>query len=326
MWKYRKHLAVGSGRSRMELTGQTLLLTGGAGFVGSALAARLVDDNEVVVADDLSNGHRDAVPAGAEFVEADLTDPATVADVVTDDLDAVLHLAAASKSVDTDRPREQFEANTAITYNLLERMDEVGVDRMAFTSSSTVYGEAPRPTPEEHGPNEPISVYGAAKLAEEALCSTYAHTHGFRVWNFRFANVVGPGLRGAVVPDFVEKLREDPTTLTILGDGRQEKSYLHVEDCVEAMCYVIEHADEPMNTYNLGTRTVTSVVGVADIVADVLGLDPEYEFTGGDRGWPGDVPRMSLAIDRIADLGWEPDLESDEAVRRAAEELAGEIG
>jgi len=309
----------------MELDGRRLLVTGGAGFVGSALAARLVEDNEVVVADDLSHGSRDAVPAGAEFVEADLTDPDAVADVVTDDLDAVFHLAAASKSVDTDRPREQFEANTAITYNLLERMDEVDVGRMAFTSSSTVYGEAPRPTPEDYGPVEPISVYGAAKLAEEALCSTYAHTYGFEVWNFRFANVVGPGLRGAVIPDFVAKLRDDPTRLTILGDGRQEKSYLHVDDCVEAMCHVVDAADAPMNTYNLGTRTTTSVVGVADIVSDVLGLDPDYEFTGGDRGWPGDVPRMSLAIDEIAALGWEPDLESDGAVRRAAEELAAEI-
>jgi len=309
----------------MELDGRRLLVTGGAGFVGSALAARLVEDNEVVVADDLSHGSRDAVPAGAEFVEADLTDPDAVADVVTDDLDAVFHLAAASKSVDTDRPREQFEANTAITYNLLERMDEVDVGRMAFTSSSTVYGEAPRPTPEDYGPVEPISVYGAAKLAEEALCSTYDHTYGFEVWNFRFANVVGPGLRGAVIPDFVAKLRDDPTRLTILGDGRQEKSYLHVDDCVEAMCHVVDAADAPMNTYNLGTRTTTSVVGVADIVSDVLGLDPDYEFTGGDRGWPGDVPRMSLAIDEIAALGWEPDLESDGAVRRAAEELAAEI-
>ena len=310
----------------MDLDGRRLLVTGGAGFVGSALAARLAEDNEVVVADDLSKGRREAVPAAAEFVEADLTDPDAVAGVVTDDLDAVFHLAAASKSVDTERPREQFEANTAITYNLLERMDEVGVERMAFTSSSTVYGEAPRPTPEDYGPLEPISVYGAAKLAEEGLCSTYAHTHGFTVWNFRFANVVGPGLRGAVIPDFVEKLRDDPETLTILGDGRQEKSYLHVDDCVSAMCHVVEAADAPMNTYNLGTRTTTSVVGVADVVADVLGLDPDYEFTGGDRGWPGDVPRMSLAIDEIAALGWEPDLESDEAVRRAAEELAAEIG
>ena len=309
----------------MELSGCRLLVTGGAGFVGSALAARLVEDNEVVVADDLSNGHREAVPGAATFVEADLTDPGAVEAVVDDDLDAVFHLAAASKAVDADRPRRQFEANTAITYNLLERMAAVGVERLAFTSSSTVYGEAPRPTPEDHGPAEPISIYGAAKLAEEALCSTYAHTHGFRIWNVRFANVVGPRLRGAVIPDFVEKLRRDPDRLEVLGDGYQEKSYLHLADCVDAMCHVVEHADVAMNTYNLGTRTTTSVRDIADTVSEVMGLAPEYEFTGGDRGWPGDVPRMSLAIDRLAALGWEPALESDEAVRRAAEELAEEM-
>ena len=137
--------------------------------------------------------------------------------------------------------------------------------------------------------------------------------------------MVGPGLRGAVIPDFVEKLRANPTRLTILGDGRQEKSYLHVRDCVDAMCHVIEHADAAMNTYNLGTRTTTSVRDVADIVSDVLDLDPEYEFTGGDRGWPGDVPRMCLAIEKLADLGWEPGLESDDAVERAARELAAEL-
>ena len=309
----------------MELSGRRLLVTGGAGFVGSHLAAALVEDNEVVVADDLSHGDRDAVPAAATFVEADLTDPDAVAEVVDADLDAVCHLAAASKAVDTADPRAQFEANTAITYNLLERMAAVGVERLAFTSSSTVYGEAPRPTPEDHAPLEPISVYGATKLAEEGLCSTYAHTHGFTVWNFRFANVVGPGLRGAVIPDFVEKLRADPATLTILGDGYQEKSYLHVDDCVDAMAHVIEHAEAPMNTYNLGTETTTSVRRVADIVADVLGLDPEYAYTGGDRGWPGDVPRMALAIEKLADLGYTPSMESDAAVRAAAEALATEI-
>ncbi|MFB6172185.1 MAG: NAD-dependent epimerase/dehydratase family protein [Haloarculaceae archaeon] len=309
----------------MELSDKRLLVTGGAGFVGAPLAARLATDNEVVVADDLSNGSRDRVPDGATFVAADLTDPEAVADVVTADLDAVFHLAAASKRVDADDPRAQFEANTAITYNLLERAAAVDVDRVAFTSSSTVYGEAPMPTPEDYAPLEPISVYGATKLAEESLLSTYAHSHGVQVWNVRFANIVGPGLRGAVVPDFVEKLRADPGRLEILGDGRQEKSYMHVEDCVAALCHVVEHADAAMNTYNLGTRTTTSVTRIADVVADVLGLDPTYEYTGGDRGWTGDVPRMRLSIEKLSALGFEPDLSSDAAVRRAAEELAAEL-
>ncbi len=309
----------------MELRDKHLLVTGGAGFVGSHLTASLAAENDVVVVDDLSNGERARVPPSATFVEGDLTDPETVASVVTPDLDAVFHLAAASKRVDADRPRQQFEENTAITHNLLERMDATGVDKLVFTSSSTVYGEAPRPTPEDYAPLEPISVYGATKLAEESLLSTYAHTHGFTVWTVRFANVVGPGLRGAVIPDFIEKLRTNPSTLEILGNGRQMKSYLHVDACVDAVTHVVEHTDNPVNTFNLGTRTTTSVRQIADIVSAELGVDPTYEFTGGDRGWAGDVPRMRLSIEKLAAAGWEPDGSSDDAVRQATSELAAEL-
>ncbi|QSG15813.1 NAD-dependent epimerase/dehydratase family protein [Halapricum desulfuricans] len=304
----------------MELTDKRLLVTGGAGLIGTALTRRLVADNEVRVVDDLSNGIRDAVPEAATFVDGDLTDPDVVADVLTSDLDAVFHLAA-DKYVDADRPREQFEVNEAMTYNVLERMDEVGVDNVLFTSSSTVYGEAPRPTPEDYAPLEPISEYGAAKLAEEGLLSVYANTRGFTVWNVRFANIVGPRYGAGVVPDFVYKLRENPDSLTILGDGRQEKSYMYLADCIDAMCHVVEHTDGGMNTYNLGTRTTTSVTRIADIVSDEMGLDPEYEYTGGDRGWDGDVPKMRLSIEKLSALGWEPSYASDETIRQGVRDL-----
>ncbi|MBX0294233.1 NAD-dependent epimerase/dehydratase family protein [Haloarcula nitratireducens] len=308
----------------MELEGKRIVVTGGAGFIGSHLVERLVGDNDVVVADDGSNGHSEWVHDEASVVEGDLTDPAVVEDAVTPETDLVVHLAA-SKLVDTDAPRRQFEDNSTITYNLLERMDEAGVDNLAFTSSSTVYGEAPRPTPEDYAPLEPISVYGATKLAEESLISTYAHSHGLQSWVFRFANIVGPRLRGAVIPDFVEKLRENPDSLTILGDGRQQKSYMHVTECVEAMAYAVSHADADHNVFNLGTRTTTSVDRIADIVADEMGIDPEYEYTGGDRGWTGDVPRMRLSVDKLAALGWEPDQSSDDAVRQSVRELLDEL-
>jgi UDP-glucose 4-epimerase len=212
-----------------------------------------------------------------------------------------------------------------MTYNVIERMQEVGVRDLAFTSSSTVYGEAPRPTPEDYGPLEPISVYGSAKLADEGLISTYAHSYGLRAWLFRFANVVGPYQRGNVVPDFIEKLLDDPERLTILGDGRQEKSYLHVTDCVGGICHVVTNADEPFNLYNLGTRTTTSVDRIADVVSEELGVDPVYEYTGGDRGWVGDVPKMRLSIEKLSALGFEPALSSEDAVRRATRELIDEI-
>ncbi|XVH33368.1 NAD-dependent epimerase/dehydratase family protein (plasmid) [Haloferacaceae archaeon DSL9] len=309
----------------MDLTGKNVLLTGGAGFIGSHLAERLLTSgNDVVIADDCSNGNPEWIPDDGEFVHADLTDPEAVADVITPDLDLVFHLAARKSVTDAD-PREQFAANTSMTHTVLARMREVGVTDVAFTSSSTIYGEAPRPTPENYGPLEPISVYGASKLADEGLLSAYAHSHGFTVWTFRFANIVGPRLRGAVVSDFIEKLHDTPETLTILGDGRQEKSYMHIEDCLDAMCCVIERADGPLNTYNLGTRTTTAVSRIASIVSDEMGLDPEYEYTGGDRGWTGDVPKMRLSIEKLSELGWSPKMHSDAAVRRAASELRREI-
>jgi UDP-glucose 4-epimerase len=308
----------------MDLSDTRLLVTGGAGFVGSHLVERLQGDATVRVVDDFSTGSREALPADTAVVEGDLTDPEVAGEAVTADLDAVFHFAAA-KAVNTDQPRPQFERNTAMTYNVLERMREVGVENLVFTSSSTVYGEAPRPTPEDYAPLEPISPYGAAKLAEEGLISTYAHSHGLRAWVFRFANIVGPRLRGAVIPDFVEKLRENPDRLEILGDGRQEKSYMHVADCLAAMSHAVERADDRFNLYNLGTRTTTSVDRIADIVADEMGLDPAYDHTGGDRGWTGDVPRMRLSVEKLAALGYEPDHTSDEAVRRATRELLAEL-
>ena len=308
-------------RPDMELSGRRVLVTGGAGFIGSHLAESLLPENDVTVVDDFSSGRREWVPTAAAVVEGNVGDPTVAHEAITADLDFVFHCAA-EKQVDAADPRRQFEDNVGMTYTVLERMREVDVRRLLFTSSSTIYGEAPRPTPEGYGPLEPISAYGAAKLAEEGLCSTYAHSYGFTVWNVRFANIVGPRLqRGAVIPDFIAKLRDDPATLEILGDGRQEKSYLHVTDCVDAMCHVVEHADGAMNTFNLGTRSTTSVTRIADIVSDEMDLDPTYDFTGGDRGWTGDVPRMRLAIEKLSTLGWEPTLESDEAVRRATREL-----
>ncbi|PSP48303.1 UDP-glucose 4-epimerase [Halobacteriales archaeon QH_3_68_24] len=304
----------------MDLTGKRIVVTGGAGFVGSHLCERLAPDNDVLAVDDLSNGERSWLPDGVELVEGDLTDPDVAAAAITGDVDVVFHFAADKDAAADDV--EQFRLNNRLTETVVTRMDEVGVSNVAFTSSSVVYGEAPRPTPEDYAPLEPISIYGASKLGEESLLSVYAHSHGFTVWNYRFANIVGPRLQpGSVIPDFIGKLREDPETLTILGDGRQEKSYMHVEDCVDAMCHVAEHADAAVNTYNLGTRTTTSVTTIADIVSDEMGLDPAYEFTGGDRGWVGDVPRMRLSVEKLSALGWEPDGSSDDAVRRATGEL-----
>lgn len=305
----------------MELSGARTVVTGGAGFVGSHLAERLLSDGaSVIVVDDLSNGRREWVPDEATFIEGDLIKDSVVERAIDSTVDAVFHFAA-RKDVNDPHPRAQFEANTGMTASILDRMAEVGVEHIAFTSSSTVYGEAPRPTPEDY-PQAPISMYGAGKTAEEALISSYVHGADLTAWIFRFANIVGPRLQsGAVIVDFIDKLLADPETLQIQGDGRQEKSYMSIDSCVDAMLHVVQKATADRAVYNLGTRTTTSVVKIADIVSETMGLDPTYEFTGGDRGWTGDVPKMRLSVEKLRALGWEPSESSDEAVRRATKEL-----
>lgn len=309
----------------MNLSDATVLITGGAGLVGSALTEDLLlQGSDVRVVDDLSKGDRSRVPNDVQFTQADVTNPDELKDVLTEQVDIVFHFAAYTDT-NYDDDRRLFEENSEMTYNVLERSKEVGVENFVFTSSSAVYGEAPRPTPEDYGPLEPISIYGSSKLADEALVSTYAHSYGIKSWMFRFANIVGPHQRGNVIPDFIEKLDADPSQLEILGDGRQEKSYMYVSDCVNAMQHVIENTDDDLNIYNLGTKTTTSVTDIAEIISDELGVAPEYTYTGGDRGWTGDVPKMRLSIEKLESLGWEPETTSHESVRQAARELIDEI-
>jgi len=305
------------------LDDKTVVVTGGAGFIGSRLAERLVSNNEVSVVDNLSAGEREYVPEEATLHVADVLDEEETRDALKG-ADIVLHLAAnpdvRSGAEDT---RVHMEQNAEATNVLLDAARDAGVEAFAFASTSTVYGEAPRPTPETHGPLEPISLYGASKLACEGLCTAYQGTFGLDAYVYRFANVVG-GRGHGVVPDFVEKLRDDPSKLRILGDGRQRKSYTHVSDCVDAMLHVVESDACDETFYNIGTHDTVSVTRIAEVVSDVMNLSPAFEYTGGERGWKGDVPRMRLDIERILSTGWEPTMDSEESVRRAAEELVGE--
>ncbi len=309
----------------MKIQGKHILVTGGAGFIGSHLVERLLERScSVRVVDSCSNEKKARIPEEVDFVSGDVGNPNTLQKALTKDIDIVFHFASRKEVNDSD-PKTQFRENTNMTYNVLSRMAEVGIQNFCFTSSSTVYGEAPTPTPESYGPLKPISSYGASKLANEALVSTYVDAEGFSAWIFRFANIVGPRLRGAVIPDFIQKICADPTTLKILGDGRQKKSYMHVTDCIDAMIHVIQNVSESPAIYNLGTQSSTSVTRIAEIVTDELGVEPKFEYSGGDRGWQGDVPKMQLDIERLIQTGWSPTLESDDAVRRATRELISEI-
>tara|TARA_Y100001970_G_scaffold293518_1_gene440886 strand:- start:3118 stop:4074 length:957 start_codon:yes stop_codon:yes gene_type:complete len=305
----------------VNLDGKQILITGGYGFIGSHLAEQLASNNNVTIVDRSENQIGVEEVKGIEVIEGDLYDLSVVEMAITSETDMIFHLAA-DKAVNSENIAAQFDFNNTMTSNILSRMKEVGVMNIAFASSSTVYGEAECPTPESYTPLEPISVYGASKLASEALISAYAHGFDYTTWIFRLANVVGPRLqKGAVIPDFIEKLKKNPELLHVLGDGHQEKSYIYIEDCIEAMCWIIEMTSDPTNVYNIGTKTTISVREIAEIVANQMDLSPKITYTSSDRGWAGDVPRMSLSVEKLISLGWGPELESEDAVRRTVREL-----
>ncbi|MBN1109543.1 MAG: NAD-dependent epimerase/dehydratase family protein, partial [Methanomassiliicoccales archaeon] len=220
--------------------------------------------------------------------------------------------------------------NIEVTYRVLESMRRLGIRKLVFTSTSTVYGESTViPTPEDYGPLLPISVYGATKLACEALISSYAHSFDMEAVIFRFANVVGPRSTHNVLHDFVAKLRADPARLEILGaEPGTVKSYVHVADCVRGMVMGTEYARRKVEIFNLGSRDSLTVKKIADIVTDVLELkNVRYEWTGGvqgGRGWVGDVKSMLLSSDRLISYGWDPSLNSAQAIRQAVREIAAQ--
>ncbi len=305
-------------------SGGRVLVTGGAGFIGSYLVEELHQRHEVQVLDTFADGEPDRLPDDVGRHEVDLLDVDAVDDVVSRGFDVVYHLAAEPDvQVGVDDTRIHTRQNVDATLNLLEAMLEHDVTRVGFTSTSTVYGEdVEYPTPESYGPLEPISLYGASKLGAEGLMTAFAGTHGFDVTVFRLANIVGGGGHG-VVPDFVRKLQESPEELEILGDGRQRKSYLHVSDCVAAIRAGVEEGESTF--YNVGSEDTVSVTEIAEIVSEEMDLDPEFSYTGGERGWKGDVPRMRLSVTKLQDeTSWSPGHDSRESVRKAAEEVLKE--
>jgi UDP-glucose 4-epimerase len=302
------------------------VVTGGAGFIGSHLVDALVaQGRRVVVIDSLVAGREETIAGhirsgNVQLVKADL-----LSDGWQDTIrgaDRVYHLAAdpdVRQSAMTPDPT--FQNNIVATYRVLEALRMHAVPELVFTSTSTVYGNATViPTPEEYAPCEPVSVYGASKLACEALISAYSHSFGIRSWQFRFANIIGPRSGHGVITDFVRKLRDNPHELEILGDGKQIKSYLEVRECIRAMEFAIAHARQPLNTFNIGSEDWIDVKAIADIVTEAMGLENvQYHFTGGSVGWIGDVPKMQLSVARLKALGWKPGVGSRESVRMAAE-------
>ena len=317
------------------MTNMKTLVTGGAGFIGSHLVDRLMETGyRVKVIDNLSSGspgnlERWMGHPSFEFMEADLLDPDACSEAV-EGCSRVFHLAANPEvRANKASPEEHFRQNIEATYRLLEAVTERGgVELIVFASTSTVYGEAERlPTPESYGPTKPISMYGASKLACEALISAYASMKGYQAVIYRLANVVGPRSNHGVIWDFVGKLRENPDRLEVLGDGTQSKSYLYIDDCVEGFLKGVESRDQ-VSVFNLGSMDRLSVLRIAEIVREEAG-HPEatMRLTGGvdgGRGWKGDVKLMQLDTSSLRQLGWAPRYDSEEAVRLTARAVSGQ--
>ncbi len=315
----------------LGLTMKRACITGGGGFIGSNLVDRLVAQGvEVVVVDDFRTGHREFLgPAlsgpGVRLVEGDVLDRAMLTEAV-EGCDWVFHLQAnADVRRGLEHPARDLEQNTISTSNVLEAMRATGVTRIAFSSTGSVYGEPEVfPTPEDAPFPIQTSLYGASKLAGEGLIAAYAAGYGFTGLIFRFVSILGERYTHGHVFDFFCALKRDHTRLRVLGDGRQEKSYLYVQDCIDAILLAAaHHEDRPgVEVYNLGTEETILVDDSIAAINAQLGLSPRIEHAGGRRGWIGDSPLILLNTTRIRDLGWAPSLTIAGALERTVSWLS----
>ena len=300
-------------------------VTGGAGFIGSFVVDRLAKKNMVTVYDNLSTGKEEFIASHFgqpyfKFVKADLLDFHRLHEAMRDH-ESVWHIAANPDiRKGTESTRVDLEQNTLATYNALEAARRCDIKTFVFSSTSTVYGRAKvMPTPEDAGPCLPISLYGASKLACEGLVSAYAELYGIKSWIYRFANIIGHRSTHGIIYDMVEKLNKDRRTLEVLGNGKQRKSYLLVEECVDAMVFGFRHAKDQVNYFNLGADDQVTVKRIIDIIVEEAKLkDTKVKYTGGESGWKGDVPRFLLDTRKMARLGWSAKHTSEEAIREAA--------
>jgi UDP-glucose 4-epimerase len=298
-------------------------IAGGAGFIGGHLTRELLRrrEQQVIVLDNLSSGdlsHLDGLLGDPRLtlVEADLQELDKVVEAMRGSDHAYLLAANPDIAAAVDDPAIDFWQGTYLTQNAIEAARISGVPRITYASGSGVYGDhAATELDEEFGPLLPVSTYGASKLGCEAMLSAYAHMFGIQAVAFRFANVVGPRQTHGVTYDFVRRLQEEPLRLRILGDGRQSKSYIHVSDVVSAILAVTDRGWEGFDVFNAGTGEHVTVTEIADLVVGRMGIgDVRYEYTGGARGWKGDVPIVRFRSDKLASLGWRCRYSSSEAL------------
>ncbi|HEY1783630.1 MAG TPA: NAD-dependent epimerase/dehydratase family protein [Roseiarcus sp.] len=308
--------------------GKTSVITGCAGFIGSNLVDRLVGEGHFVIGvDNFSTGQRrflESALGNSNFrlVEMDLLDLDALKEAFVG-ADEVYHLAAnADVRFGTEHPRKDLEQNTIATYNVLEAMRANGIKKLAFSSTGSVYGEAKvLPTPEDAPFPVQTSLYGASKAAAEGLISAYCEGFGFEACTFRFVSILGERYTHGHVFDFYKQLRTDPKMLKVLGNGLQRKSYLYVQDCIDAILLAMARAPERLTICNLGVDAYCEVNDSIGWICEALGVSPSIDYSGGDRGWIGDNPFIFLDTTRIRDLGWSPKLTIKQGVIRTVEFL-----
>ncbi len=318
---------------------KSVFVTGGAGFIGSHVVDLLVaQDYRVCVYDNLSNGRREFVSGhfgkgNFKFVEADILDMERLRNEMKG-ADLVWHLAANTDIIGgAEKPRRDLNDSVAGTFNVVEAMRVNGIKPVLFASTGAVYGELCHNTAvgEQAGPLLPVSTYAAGKIAGEAFVSAFCHLYGLNAWIFRFGNVVGGRMTHGVIFDFIRKLRANPAELLVKGDGRQEKNYFLVEECIDGMGWAFRNiamtAARPCDIFNLGTTTISRVVAIAEIIKKELGLtEAKIAIEGAKRAWPGDQPRVHITVEKIRRLGWSAKHSSDEAVLIAARRMLGKNG
>ena len=305
---------------------QRVFVTGAAGFIGSNLVDRLLADGATVVGwDNFSTGQERFLEgarrhASFSLVRGDNLDPPALTAAMRG-CEAVFHLAAnADVRFGTDHPKKDLEQNTTATFNVLEAMRANAIKRIAFSSTGSVYGEAPLiPTPEDAPFPIQTSLYGASKVAGEALISAYGESFGLEGYIFRFVSILGERYTHGHVFDFHRQLLDHPESLRILGDGTQRKSYLYVQDCIDAILHVMRQgtaqgARHGVQIYNLGTPEFVQVKDSVGFITRTLGLQPALSYTGGDRGWIGDNPFIFLDTKKIAATGWKPKLTIEQGI------------
>ncbi len=314
----------------------SVCIVGGAGFIGSHFTDALLeraDTRRVTLFDNFSSGQerffeRHIRDERLRVVRGDAGDMGALAEAVAGHK-MVIHLASNPDiALAATKPEIDFYQGTLLTHNVVEAMRRTGVGRLLYASGSGVYGERGETVlREDSGPLVPVSTYGASKLAGEALIASYCAMHGMTACAFRFANVVGARQTHGVGFDFLRRLKEDPTLLLILGDGQQSKSYVHVSDVVDAALLANAQVESGFHVWNVATDDAATVTEIAEMAAQTLKLDPmpRFEYTGGDRGWKGDVPVVRLDASRMKELGWKPRFNSREAVRWSLREMAAEF-